>query len=835
MIKFSLNLKILYFCENLEKFTMKISYNWLKDYLNIDLPSSELSEILTEIGLEIAKVENYKSVKGGLKGLIIGEVLTCKKHPNADKLSVTKVNIGDEILPIVCGAPNVAEGQKVVVATVGTTLYEDEKEWKIKKAKIRGEVSEGMICAEDEIGLGNSHEGIMVLDDNATVGTKAKDFFDIYEDTVFEIDLTPNRPDAISHFGVARDLYAYLSVNTDLNLELKLPDVSNFKIENNNLDIGIEVKNKEACPRYSGLTVSHLQVKPSPQWMQNRLKAIGLNPRNNIVDITNYVLNEIGHPLHAFDAKKIKGNKIVVSTVKKGTKFNTLEEEEIELSDKDLMICDNELNPMCIGGVLGGKNLAVNESTESVFLESAFFNPVWIRQSAKRHSISTDSSYRFERGVDPNNGIWTLKRCALLIKKLANGKISSNIKDFYPQKMDNFKVELNYEQLDKIVGIKIDRNKVKNILEKLEIKITEQNKDKLFLEVPTYRFELRREADVIEDIIRIYGYNNISIPENFNTRILVQQKNKNEELKLKISHLLTARGFYEIMSFSLLEADILDNFDDFNKNNAVAIENPLSKKLNTMRQSLIFGALDAVERNISNQNPDIKLFEFGSTYLKNNSEDFNQRYIQYYKLSLILSGLSEKNNWKTPEKLSDFYTLKAYTETVLKALGFDKEKFKTIEMNNSTFKYGLEYKLGKNTIAEIGAVSRKFLKFYDIEQDVFFAEINWGFLSAKTPKYKKFAEIVKFPKVKRDLALLIDENIPYSKIKKTAMDTDKKLIKQISIFDVYQGKNIPEGKKSYAVSFILQSENKTLTEKVIDKIMKKLIYNFKNKLNAEIR
>lgn len=814
---------------------MKISYNWLKDYLNIDFSDQELSEILTEIGLEVSKVEKFEAIKGGLNGLVIGEVLTCEKHPGADKLSVATVNVGDKVLPIVCGAPNVDKGQKVVVATVGTTLYADDEEWKIKKSKIRGEVSEGMICAEDEIGLGTDHDGIMVLSDDAKIGTPAKEYFNIYEDTVFEIDLTPNRPDAISHFGVARDLYAYLKINTDLDLELKRPDVSSFKIDNTNLNIEVEVPNTEACPRYSGLTISNLNVKPSPEWMQNRLKAIGSKPINNVVDITNYILHELGHPLHAFDAKHVSGNKIVVSAVDEGTKFTTLDERELQLNIKDLMICNADLKPMCIGGVLGGSESGVKNDTNAIFLESAFFNPVWIRKSAKRHTISTDASYRFERGVDPNNCIYTLKRASTLIKEIAGGEISSEIKDIYPEKFENFKVELTYKQLDKIVGFTIDRDLVKKILDVLEIKIVSETDEKLDLEVPTYRFEMRREADVIEDIIRIYGYNKIPLPEEINTKIIVQERNKSEVLKQKISHMLTAQGFYEIMTFSLLDKEILQNLGGYDEETIVPIQNPLSKNLDTMRQSLIFGALDAVQRNISIQNQSLKLFEFGSTYFKTNSPEFEGKYIQKFNLSITLSGIKEKPNWKTTEQSFDFYTLKSYSETVLRGLGFEINRLKVEELNDETFKYGLEYKLGKNTVMKLGAVGRKMLKVYGIDQEVFFADIDWGFIFGKTPNYKTYTEIVKYPKVKRDLALLINENVKYSEIEKIGIDTDKKLIKEVNIFDVYQGKNLPEGKKSYAVSFVLQDENKTLNDKAIDKVMKKLIYNYENKIGAELR
>ncbi|MBN2893129.1 MAG: phenylalanine--tRNA ligase subunit beta [Bacteroidales bacterium] len=814
---------------------MKISYNWLKDYLNIDFPAEELSAILTEIGLEVSKVEKFESVKGGLEGLIVGKVLTCVKHPNADKLSVTTVDIGGKILPIVCGAPNVAANQKVVVATVGTTLYDGDNSFDIKKSKIRGEESEGMICAEDEIGLGESHDGILVLDENVEIGTKASDYFDVYVDTVFEVDLTPNRPDAISHFGVARDLYAYLSINSDLKLELKLPDVNSFKVENKKLNIDVEVKNTDACPRYSGLTVSGISVKESPDWIKNRLKAIGSKPINNIVDITNYVLHEIGHPLHAFDAAKIEGNKIVVSPVEKGTKFLALDETEIELGEKDLMICDSKLNPMCIGGVFGGFSSGVKDETSSIFLESAFFNPVWIRKTAKGHGLSTDASYRFERGVDPNNCIWTLKRAAMLITEIAGGKISSEIKDVYPEKIENFPVVLDFKQLDKLMGFVLDRELVKKILTVLEINIISEDESKLNLEVPTYRFEVRREADVIEEIIRIYGYNKIPIPEKITTTVLVQENNISEIKKQSTAHFLTGNGFFEIMTFSLLNRETLDKLEGFGGESAITLQNALSKELDTLRQSLVFGALDSVQRNVNNQNSDLKLYEFGSAYFNTKSEKFDERYQQLYRLSLTSTGLKNKINWKTPENESDFYTLKAYTEGVLKSLGFTIDKFNKFEISDAIYKYGLEYKLGKMSIVKFGAVSRQLLKMYGIDQDVFFAEIEWGTLMNILPKPIPFTEIVKFPKVKRDLALLIDKSVKYSEIEKMAYQVDKQLIKEVSIFDMYEGKNIPEGKKSYAVSFWLQSDTKTLDDKQIKKIMDKLIYNYQNKLGAEIR
>jgi len=814
---------------------MKISYNWLKEYLNISLSADELSEVLTEIGLEVSKVEKFESVKGGLEGLVVGKVLTCEKHPNADKLSKTTVDVGGKIFPIVCGAPNVAEGQKVVVALVGTVLYDGDEKWEIKKSKIRGELSEGMICAEDELGLGDDHDGIMVLDESVKEGTLVKDYFSIFTDIVFEIDLTPNRPDAISHYGVARDLYAYLSLNTELDLELKLPDVSEFNIDNNDNNIKVEVKNTDACPRYTGLSISEVRVGESPDWMQNRLRAIGLKPINNIVDITNYVLHEIGHPLHAFDASEIEGNKIVVTSLKEKTKFVTLDEIELSLTENDLMICDSNETPLCIGGVMGGFSSGVKETTNKIFLESAFFNPVWVRKTAKKHGLSTDSSYRFERGVDPNNSLWALKRTALLIKEYAGGKVSSEIKDVYPEKFENFEVELSYKQLDKLVGFVIDRALIKRILSLLEIKITEDNTDSLKLEVPAYRFEVRREADIIEEIIRIYGYNKIPLPEKIETTVLVQDRNISEDMRRKVSHMLTSRGFYEMMSFSLLDGDIYDKLEDFDKEKAVEMQNPLSKKLDTMRQSLVFGALDAVQRNINYHNSDLKFFEFGSTYFKTDKTNFEDKYIQNYRLSLTMSGLKESVSWKNTENRVDFYTLKSNTEAVMLSLGFDLKDMRTKEFVDDTYKQGFEYFLNNKSIAKIGSLNKKILKLYGVSEEIFYAELSWDVLIEKLPGETQFKELIKYQKVKRDLALLVDSKVKYSEIEKVGFDTNKRLIKEINIFDVYEGENIPEGKKSYAVSFVLHDESKTLTDKVITKTMNKLMNNYKQKLNVEIR
>lgn len=814
---------------------MKISYNWLKDYINIDIPATELAKYLTEIGLEVAKVENYQSIKGGLEGFVIGQVMTCKKHSNADKLSVTTVDIGNgNLLPIVCGAPNVAEGQKVVVATVGTIIYKGDEKFEIKKAKIRGEESEGMICAEDEIGIGKSHDGILVLPDDAKVGMPAKDYFEVYEDWVIEVDITPNRQDAFSHYGVARDLYAYLSINFNQNLKLSLPQIDDYKQDNNNLNIDVEVKNIIACPRYSGVTMSDNTVSETPQWMQNRLKAIGLKPINNIVDITNYVLFEIGHPLHAFDASKIEGNKIVVETLEQGREFICLDEKKLTLTEQDLMICNANDTPMCMGGIMGGLESGITQKTKNIFIESAFFNPVWVRKSAKRHQISSDSSFRFERGVDINSGIWALKRAALLIKQLAGGTISSEIKDVYAQPIDFYEVDMDWKQLRKIAGFDIEAEKVEKILNALDIQIVEKSGNLYKLQVPTYRYDVRTQADVIEDILRIYGYNNLPMPENFSPAVFNQQKTDIEKNRQKVGNFLIANGFYEMMSFSCVSSDLFDNFDFISASNAVILQNPLSKNLDTMRQSLVFGALDAVARNINNQNPNVKFFEFGSSYFKNhNNRDFEGKYTQNYLISLCLTGQRQANNWIIASKESDFYSLKTFAESIIKLLGVGIKRLKIEPTTNSMYKYGLNYYIDNKQLMAIGCLSKKLIKYYDIEQEVFYGEIDWQLLNEKANTQKFFKEIVKFPLVKRDLSMLLDNSVNYSTIEQIGYKTDKR-IKEVVIFDVYQGKNLPENKKSYALSYYIQDDSKTLTDKEIEGILSKLIKNYES-IGVEIR
>ncbi len=815
---------------------MKISYNQLKQYIDIKIKPEELAEILTDIGLEVEGTEEYESIKGGMEGLIIGEVKTCKKHPNADKLSVTTVDIGTkDILPIVCGAPNVAAGQKVVVATVGTILYDGDKKIPIKKGKIRGEVSLGMICAEDEIGIGTSHEGILVLPENIETGTSAKDYFKIEKDTIFEIGLTPNRADGASHIGVARDLVAWFKYQGK-NIKLKKPDVSNFKIDNTDLQIPVEIKNNEACKRYAGITISDIKVAESPDWLKTRLKAIGLQPINNVVDITNYVLHETGQPLHAFDADKITGKTVIVKTLPEGTPFITLDEEGHKLHKDDLMICNTE-EPMCIAGVFGGAKSGVTDNTENIFLESAYFNPVFVRKTSKRHTLQTDASFRFERGVDPNITIYALKRAAVLIKEIAGGNISSEIVDVYPEPVENFKITVSYSHIDRLIGKKIDHEDIDTILKALEIKITEKENDTIKLEVPPYRVDVTREADIIEEILRIYGYNNVESPHSVKSTLSYAPKPDENKLKNKISDFLSSQGFSEAMSNSLTKAKYYENSDAFKEDESVKILNALSIDLNVLRQDLLFGTLEAVIRNINHKNSDIKLYEFGNTYHYNNTNNNNSlnSYKEEARLAVVVSGNKNKINWNTPEQKSDFYYFKSEIIGILERLNFDTKQLKTEETENRIFAYGLKHSVNNKILVEYGSISNKILSVFDIEQEVFFANIHWNNVMNFLPANPSFKEISKYPAVKRDLALLLNKNVKFSQIEELAYKTERKLLKEVSGFDVFENEKLGKDKKSYAVSFIIQDETKTLKDKQIDKIMKKLQYNFEKELGAELR
>ena len=809
---------------------MKISYNWLKQFIKIDWNAEKTGELLTDLGLEIEGIDAYQSVTGGLEGVIMGEVLTCEQHPNADRLKVTTVNIGaKEPLHIVCGAPNVAAGQKVPVATIGTTLYTLEGEaWTIKKGKIRGEVSEGMICSEDEIGLGTSHDGIMVLDKGIKVGTPAAEIFEVENDLVFEIGLTPNRADAMSHFGVARDLKAGL-IQQDINLELITPSVSAFHVDNRALKIDVDLKDKKRAPRYCGVTISGLKVEDSPSWLQHRLKAIGLSPINNVVDATNYVLHELGQPLHAFDADKINGKKIIVKTLPTGTKFVTLDEVERELHEEDLMICDGKENPMCIAGVFGGLHSGVTEETTSIFLESAYFDPVSIRKTAKRHALNTDASFRFERGIDPNITEYALKRAALLIAEIADGEITSDVIDEYPLKIEDFQVRLSFENAKNLIGEDIPREIIKRILMSLDIKINNVTETGLGLTVPSYRNDVQREADIIEEILRVYGYNNVGTTEKLNASISNSSRFEDHKVQNVIGNQLVSQGFYEIMANSLTSPDYVKLSEQLKEEHNVTMLNPLSTDLSVLRQSLLFSGLEAIAHNINRRQTSLKLFEFGKTY-----HNYNETREEHKHLSLLVTGNKTAERWNAENKPSDFFYLKGNVDAILNRLGISRAR--TSPIKNDVFSEGLSLGLGKTKLVDFGIVKKSILKKFGISQEVLFADFNWDNILEVAKRNKiTFTDIPKYPEVRRDFALLLDQSVSFEEIHKIANQSEKQLLKNVNLFDVYEGKNLPKGKKSYAVSFTLQDEHKTLTDKQIDKIMSKLQSNFENQLGAELR
>ncbi|HEY5469931.1 MAG TPA: phenylalanine--tRNA ligase subunit beta [Bacteroidales bacterium] len=818
---------------------MKISYNWIKDYLKIDLEPAKVAEILTSIGLEVEGMDEWESVKGGLKGVVIGEVLTCKKHPDADKLSVTTVDIGSsQPLQIVCGAPNVAAGQKVPVATVGTIVFKGDESLEIKKSKIRGELSEGMICAEDELGLGNSHDGIMVLDKDVKPGTPAGSYFNIVRDFVFEIGLTPNRIDSGSHYGVARDLAAYLNLNSGMKEKAVLPSVSGFKTDNDDNPYVVIIENSTDCPRYTGITISNVTIGESPDWLKNKLRAVGLNPINNVVDITNYVQHEVGQPLHAFDADKIDGRKVIIKNLPEKSKFITLDGNERSLSKRDLMIC-NTKEGMCIAGVFGGIKSGVIASTKNIFLESAYFNPVSIRKTSKRHGLKTDASFRFERGADPNITPWALKRAAMLIKEIAGGKISSDIVDIYPTPLKPELININFNNINRLIGKNIDRPVVKKILGLLDIRIELENGDNLTVEIPTYRVDVKQEADVIEEILRIYGYNNVEISEHVNSTLSYPEKPNREKIVNIISDLLSANGFAEIMCNSLNPASWYEQNDDFNKEHLVMLANPLSLDLNVMRQSLLFGGLSSVSRNLNRQNPDLKLYEFGHCYFFNKSEQSIPKahnYIEKASLDLFLTGNTGRQNWNYKTNPTDFFNMKSSVEMILSRLGIKPESLSTAESDKKYFAESTTYLFNNKLVAETGRISRKYLVQFDIGQDVYYSHIEWDFLLKLIRNHTiSFQELPKYPSVRRDLALLLDRSISFSRIREIAFRTEKSILHDISLFDVYENDNLGTNKKSYAVSFILRDDLKTLTDKNIDKIMNNLIRIFEKEINAQIR
>jgi len=807
---------------------MKISYNWLKQFINIDLKSEDTAEVLTDLGLEVEGVEKFESLKGGLEGVVIGHVLTCTQHTNADKLKVTTVDIGTGTpIQIVCGASNVAVGQKVPVATIGTKLYDKEGEsFEIKKGKIRGEESHGMICAEDELGLGDSHEGIMILDSSLAPGTAAAKVFKIETDEVFEIGLTPNRADAMSHWGVARDLRAGLIQRDGKQYELITPSVNKFQVEKRTFKIDVKVNNTKLVPRYCGITISGITVKSSPEWLKNKLKAIGLTPKNNIVDVTNYVLHELGQPLHAFDASKINGN-IIVDNVKSGTKFTTLDGIERTLNEEDIMICDAQ-GPLCIAGVFGGLNSGVSESTNVIFLESAYFNPVSIRKTAKRHGLSTDASFRFERGIDPAITDYALKRAAILILEVAGGEITSDLIDVNNAKNEDFSVVLNFENVNKIIGQVIPKETLKKILVSLDIKVTSVSDSSLGLIIPSYRVDVQREIDVIEELLRVYGYNNINFTNKVNATVSNSGRTEDYKVQNTIGNQLTSLGFHEMMANSLTTPDYIKLSDNLKEDFNVVILNPLSIDLSAMRQSLLFSGLEAVSFNINRRNTDLKLFEFGKTYHKLPSGFDEPKH-----LSLFTTGNRLDESWTNTQKPSDFFLFKGYVISVLSRLGINNYQTKPIE--NDVFAEGIAFANGNNVLVEFGTVKKTILKHFDIKQEVFYADFDWNAVLKSISNKIKYVEISKYPEVRRDLALLLDESVAFEDIYSIARKTEQSLLKEITLFDVYVGKNLPEGKKSYAVSFTLQDESKTLTDSQIEKIMSKLQNNFQTQLGAQLR
>ncbi|MDO4190564.1 MAG: phenylalanine--tRNA ligase subunit beta [Bacteroidales bacterium] len=818
---------------------MNISYKWLKQYLTTDVTADEIAKILTSIGLEVGTVEEQETIKGGLKGLVVGHVLSCEAHENSDHLHVTTVDVGTgEPLQIVCGAKNVAAGQKVIVATIGTVLYNGDESFTIKKSKLRGVESYGMICAEDEIGVGSSHDGIMVLPDDTPVGMEAKDFFHIESDTIIEVDITPNRADAISHYGVARDLAAYFQAH-HIPYTLQRPTVDNYHADSNAMPIKVTVENTDACPRYSGVTVKGVKIAPAPQWMQDYLSAIGVRPINNIVDITNYILHAFGQPLHAFDADKIKGGHVVVKNVAQDTTFVTLDGIERKLSDQDLMIC-NEAEPMCLAGVFGGQDSGISETTTNVFIESAYFNPVSVRKTARRHGLSTDSSFRFERGVDPNNNIYVLKYTAMLMKELAGGEIASDIVDIYPTPINDFTVNFNYRRAVSLIGKEIGKDEMKEILHALEIKIVKEEGDNLVLTVPAYRVDVQREADVVEDILRIYGFNNVEISDSLKSNISYTKTPDTTKLQNKVSEQLTACGFNEILNNSLTKISYYENNETFPLEQCVKVMNALSNDLGVMRQTLLYGGLESLAYNINRQNTNLKFYEFG------NCAHFNTQYqgdnpLKAYKeemhLALWLCGQTHAQSWALPETATTFYELRAHVDNLLATIGINPTDCKMADAGqNEVFSDAVTLTINKKTIATLGILSKKTRKMFDIDMPVYYADILWEPAITFGSKHEiRYQELCKFPEVKRDLALLIDKEVTFGEIEALAYNTERKLLKNVNLFDVYEGKNLPNGKKSYAVSFILQDFEKTLNDNTIDAVMQKLTKAFSEKLGAALR
>ena len=820
---------------------MNISYKWLKEYVDFDLTPQHVAEALTSCGLEVGGLEEVQTIRGGLKGLYVGKVLTCEPHPNSDHLHITKVDLGKgEPQQIVCGAHNVATNQKVIVADLGCVLYDGDKEFVIKRSKLRGVESLGMICAEDEIGVGTSHDGIIVLPEDAPIGMPAAEYYNLESDWVIEVDITANRSDALSHYGVDRDLYAWLKQN-NYKTELHKPNCDAFEVDNESLTIDVEVKNTEACKRYTCVSISNCEVKESPEWLQNKLKIVGIHPINNIVDITNYIMMAYGQPMHCFDADMVAGHKIVVTTQPEGTKFITLDGEEHSLSERDLSIC-NANEAMCIAGIFGGKGSGTYENTRNIVLESAYFHPTWIRKSARRHGLSTDASYRFERGIDPNGQVYALKQAAILCKELAGGQVSMQIKDVYPEPIEGSKVVLTYDYVNSLIGKEIGKDTIKSIVTSLDMKIEAENENQIEILVPAYRVDVKRPCDVVEDILRIYGYNNVEIPLQLKgTLTIPTDEDRNRKYINLISEQLVGGGFNEILNNSLTKVSYYKDLNCYTEETTVKILNPLSADLGVMRQTLLFGGLESIVRNANRKNSNLRFFEFGNCYhydeSKKEADKLIKAYTQDQHLGLWVTGKRVENSWVHPNEDASFYELKAYVENILVRLGLSLQAVTLVKGENNIFEDSISIvtKAGK-IIAELGIVAYKLTKNMGIMNEVFFADIYWDNLLKAVKKHVvEYKEISKYPAVSRDLALLVDKTVEFEQIKEIAYSTEKKLLKAVELFDVYEGKNLPEGKKSYAVNFILQDEQKTLNDKQIDSIMKKLIDNLTKRLNAELR
>ena len=820
---------------------MNISYKWLKEYVDFDLTPQHVAEALTSCGLEVGGLEEVQTIRGGLKGLYVGKVLTCEPHPNSDHLHITTVDLGKgEPQQIVCGAHNVAANQKVIVADLGCVLYDGDKEFVIKRSKLRGVESLGMICAEDEIGVGTSHDGIIVLPEDAPIGMPAAEYYNLESDWVIEVDITANRSDALSHYGVARDLYAWLKQN-NYQTELHKPNCDAFEVDNESLTIDVEVKNTEACKRYACVSISNCEVKESPEWLQNKLKIVGIRPINNIVDITNYIMMAYGQPMHCFDADMVAGHKIVVTTQPEGTKFITLDGEEHSLSERDLSIC-NANEAMCIAGIFGGKGSGTYENTRNIVLESAYFHPTWIRKSARRHGLSTDASYRFERGIDPNGQVYALKQAAILCKELAGGQVSMQIKDVYPEPIEGSKVVLTYDYVNSLIGKEIGKDTIKSIVTSLDMKIEAENENQIEILVPAYRVDVKRPCDVVEDILRIYGYNNVEIPLQLKgTLTIPTDEDRNRKYINLISEQLVGGGFNEILNNSLTKVSYYKDLNRYTEETTVKILNPLSADLGVMRQTLLFGGLESIVRNANRKNSNLRFFEFGNCYhydeSKKEADKLIKAYTQDQHLGLWVTGKRVENSWAHPNEDASFYELKAYVENILVRLGLSLQAVTLVKGENNIFEDSISIvtKAGK-IIAELGIVAYKLTKNMGITNEVFFADIYWDNLLKAVKKHVvEYKEISKYPAVSRDLALLVDKTVEFEQIKEIAYSTEKKLLKAVELFDVYEGKNLPEGKKSYAVNFILQDEQKTLNDKQIDSIMNKLIDNLTKRLNAELR